>query len=216
MGKIRSINGEYYHIFNRGTDKRTIFMDKNDFERFLQSIREFNAIKPIGSLYENSFRQLGVRDAKSGLVNIVAYCLNPNHFHMIVEQRRDGGISKFLGKLCGGYVSYFNFKYKRNGSLFQGKFKAIHVDSNEYLLHLSAYVNLNNRVHRLGVSDAKSSWDEYMKRDSGKAGEGVCKKEIVLSQFKNLAEYKSFAESSLRDILERKYLRKEMESLLFE
>src|SRR3989344_3252705 len=211
MRKIKFANGEFYHIYNRGTDKRAIFCDKYDFDRFIQSMTEFNSTKPIGSLFENSFRdQLGVRDAK--LVNIVAYCLNPNHSHLILEQRQKDGISKFMGRLGGGYVSHFNIKYKRIGTLFQGRFKAIHIDSNEYLLHLSAYVNLNNKVHRIKGEFFRSSWNEYLNKNKT----NLSRPDIILKQFSNSDEYKNFAESSLKDILERKERRKEMENLLLE
>ena len=89
MRKESFANGEFYHIYNRGVDKRDVFMDKNDFERFLQSIKEFNVIDPIGSIYENSFGQDGYLKSKARnkpLVNFVAYCLNPNHYHFILEQ----------------------------------------------------------------------------------------------------------------------------------
>src|SRR3989344_2204705 len=165
-----------------------VFLDSEDAERFLQSMQEFNSSEPIGSLFENFFRksQSRGRAAKPSkkLVNIICYCLNPNH--------------------------YFNIKNKRNGALFQGKFKAVHVDSNSYLLHLSAYINLNNRVHRLKRT-IKSSWKEYVNDF-----DGVCSKEIILDQFNNVSEYVSFAESSLRDIVERKKLKKELENLLLE
>jgi len=77
------------------------------------------------------------------LVEIIVYCLNPNHYHIILRQVSEGGVSKFMLKLSSGYSSYFNKKNKRSGSLFQGRFKAVHIDSNEYLLYLSAYVNKN-------------------------------------------------------------------------
>ena len=212
MRKVRFGIGEFYHIYNRGVDKRSVFLETEDFERFLQSIREFNSQRPIGSLFENSFRdktKLGNRVAK--LVDIVGYCLNPNHFHLILKQRLDGGVSEFMHRLGSGYTQYFNIKHKRSGSLFQGKFKAIHVDSNEYLLHLSAYVNLNNRVHHVNDRSSKSSWGEYL-GDNG----NTRVKDIILKQFKNPSEYKKFAESSLRNILERKKLYKELENILLE
>jgi len=212
MRKVRFGIGEFYHIYNCGVDKRSVFLETEDFERFLQSIREFNSQRPIGSLFENSFRdktKLGNRVAK--LVDIVGYCLNPNHFHLILKQRLDGGVSEFMHRLGSGYTQYFNIKHKRSGSLFQGKFKAIHVDSNEYLLHLSAYVNLNNRVHHVNDRSSKSSWGEYL-GDNG----NTRVKDIILKQFKNPSEYKKFAESSLRNILERKKLYKELENILLE
>ena len=153
MRKEIFANNEFYHIFNRGNDKRNVFNDKFDFYRFLQSMHEFNLLEPIGSIYEYSFIKDEVKDRaskKGNLVNFVAYCLNPNHFHLILQQIADKGIEKFMQRLGTGYSKYFNKKYKKSGSLFQGTFKARHIDSNEYLLHLSAYVNLNNRVHRLG------------------------------------------------------------------
>jgi len=75
------------------------------------------------------------------LVDVVCYCLNSNHYHMILKQKSNDGIKKFMHKLGTSYTMYFNKKLKRSGSLFQGKFKSIHIDSNEYLLYLSAYVN---------------------------------------------------------------------------
>ncbi|OGF61779.1 hypothetical protein A2662_04380 [Candidatus Giovannonibacteria bacterium RIFCSPHIGHO2_01_FULL_45_33] len=211
MRKVKFINGGFYHIFNRGTDKRTIFADNYDFERFLQGMREFNSLKPIGSIYENSFRNQ-LRFPTPKLVNIVAYCLNPNHFHLILEQTKNGGISEYLKKIGGGYANYFNAKYKRSGTLFQGRFKSIYIDSNTYLLHLSAYVNLNNKVHKIKDQKFRSSWAEYI----GDSNTRLCNPKIILDQFKNQKEYRDFAESSLLDMLQRKEMRKEMESLLLE
>jgi len=178
---------------------------------------EFNTIDPIGSLYENSFHQLGGETAKSEerLVNIIAFCLNPNHFHFILEQLTDRGISEFMRRLSGGYTWYFNNKYERSGSLFQGVFKDVHIDSNEYLLHLSAYVNLNDRAHQLGgltakLVSSKSSWEEY----TNGGNEGICEKEIVLGQFKNTGEYKKFALDSLDAIIRRKAEPKELDIYL--
>lgn len=216
MRKTIFIEGEFYHVYNRGVDKRTIFLDDYDYARFLQSMDEFNTVNPIGSIYENFFAKklgLGHRVSKNKkLVNITAYCLNPNHFHFILSQVSNKGIEKFMQRLSMGYAKYFNHKYKRNGVLFQGKFKAVHVDTNEYLLHLSAYINLNNRVHKLKKLPFRSSWVEYTGREKYKR----CKKNIILDQFKNSREYKEFAEDALVNILARKSLLKELESLLLE
>jgi putative transposase len=81
------------------------------------------------------------------LVEINAYCLNQNHFHLIVKQLRSGGISEFMQKIGTGHTMYFNKKYNRSGSLFQGTFKSTHINSNELLLYLSVYVNANHRIH---------------------------------------------------------------------
>lgn len=218
------VNGEFYHVYNRGVEKRNIFSDQDDLERFLQSMIEFNVVDPIGSLYENSFRLGGPtpkfdESGEEKLVNFICYCVNPNHYHFILEQVTDGGISEFMKRLSGGYTGYFNNKNKRSGVLFQGKFKSIHIDSNEYLLHLSAYVNLNDHVHKhqLGGRTAKlvesrSSWAEYM----GEVKNPFCDKDIILEQFRNKKEYQKFAESSLSDILERRADMKDVEKLLLE
>jgi len=214
MRKIKFTNGEFYHIFNRGTDKRAIFMDEEDLYRFFQSMDEFNVIEPIGSIYENSFK-LGdsvpkCDDGKGNkLVNFVCYCLNPNHYHFILEQLVEKGIEKFMHRLGSGYTTHINKKYKRSGVLFQGKYKAVHVSSNEYLLHVSVYVNLNDKVHRLGdsVPKSKSSWGEYLTDKENTKG-AFCSKEIILDQFTRAGEYKKFAEESLKDIQERKDMQK--------
>ncbi|MEK7604749.1 MAG: transposase [Patescibacteria group bacterium] len=221
MGTRKNIlaTGEFYHLYNRGVDKRIIFNDLSDTERFFKSMVEFNTADPVGSLYENSFRQLGGETSKltDKLVSIVAYCLNPNHFHMIVEQLRDGGISEFMKRLGGGYTMYFNNKYERSGALFQGVFKDVHIDSNEYLLHVSAYVNLNDRVHQLGGETSKlvpsrSSWGEYV----GVTPKGICEKGIILEQFDTVREYETFARSSLEAILDKRQEMQEVANLLLE
>jgi len=209
MRKIKFANGEYYHIFNRGVDKRVIFPEMTDLSRFFQGMVEFNSIEPIGSIFENSFRknELGNGVSKPKLVDFVCYCLNPNHYHFILEQSVDNGIEKFMHRLGLGYTKYLNKKYNRNGVLFQGPFKAIHINSNEYLLHLSAYVNLNNKVHNLEGPISDSSIGEYLQIRNG-----ICKKDIITNQFKNVSEYKNFAEDSLKTIREKR----EMEKLLLE
>ncbi|MBU4369785.1 transposase [Patescibacteria group bacterium] len=214
MRKVKFVNEEYYHIYNRGVDKRTIFQDLNDIDRFFQGMQEFNVIESIGSIYVNTFRKNKLRHRVSKdekLVDFVCYCLIPNHYHFILQQLIDKGIEKFMHKLGMGHAKFFNSKYKRSGALFQGKFKAIHVDSNEYLLHLSAYVNLNYKVHnweqKFGNRVPKlirSSWEEYI----GENKENFCKKDIILDQFGSGLDYKKFAEDSLESIKENKEIKK--------
>lgn len=223
MRKAIFAEGEFYHIYNRGTEKRTIFLDEQDFMRFLQSVEEFNTINPVGGIFQNSFLKKQLRGSTSKLnetmkqgeklVNIVAYCLNLNHYHLILQQVSKKGIEKFMQRLGTGYTMYFNNKNERSGALFQGRFKAVYIDSNVYLLHVSAYVNLNDQVHQLRGSTSKSSWIEYTKKNNK---EGICEKEAVLGQFRNRKEYEKFALSSFQGIMEKKKLRKEMETLLLE
>ena len=211
--KIPFITGEYYHIYNRGVDKRDIFNDNKDLSRFLKSVFLFNQNKPIGSIFEYRFG--GETPKKDRLVGIVAYCLNPNHFHFILKQLRDNGISEFMKRLGGGYTTYFNLLNKRNGSLFQGVFKSSHIDSNEYLLRVSAYVNLNKDVHDLDKDSlqlTKSSWDEYLKLSNEK----ICDTDIIIDQFRNRREYEKFAKEALEDIIDNKQKEKELKYLLID
>ena len=206
MRKIQFKLGEFYHIYNRGNNKRQIFFDNVDFHRFLQGMEEFNTENPVGSLFLNSLRKKKGElrgQASQPLVEFVSYCLNPNHFHFIVKQNLDGGIQKFMHRLGTGYSYYFNGRHRGSGGLFQGPYKAIHVESNEYLLHLSAYVNLNNKVHE--VSLFKSSWDEYQK-----GIKSLCNKEIILSQFKSGSDYLKFSKDTFRTIKKRKDMAKIM------
>ena len=220
MRKVPFVNGEFYHVYNRGVDKRDIFSNQYDLDRFFQSMNEFNVIEPIGSIYENSFRdQLRGEASKSvaNLVNFICYCLNPNHYHFILEQVSDKGIEKFMHKLSTGYTRYFNDKNKRSGSLFQGVFKARHIDSNEYLLHLSAYVNLNDTCHQLGnlvPKLVKSSWGEYIGNNSM---QDFCKKDMILGQFNDdIMAYKIFAEETAEGMMERRREDKKLDGLLLE
>lgn len=209
--KIKQFDtNEYYHIYNRGNNKRPVFLEPSDYIRFIESMAQFNTINPIGSLYANSFnksRQL--RSSTPKLLEIICYCLNPNHFHLILLQLVNNGMTKFMHRLGTGYTNYFNNKYEGSGSLFQGRYKSIHIDSNEYLLHLSSYINLNDKVHSLRNSNSKSSWNEYVNPNFE---DKLCDKKIILSQFKNISEYKKFALESLETIKNKR----DMDNLLLE
>jgi hypothetical protein len=218
MRKVPFVKGQFYHIYNRGTDKRSIFQDKYDLQRFFQSIMLFNTIEPIGSIFENTFkkeRKKTLGHPMSKLVDLACYSTSRNHFHFIMEQLVDNGIEKFMQKLGNGYTKYFNHKHKRSGVLFQGRFKSVHIHNNEYLLHLSVYVNLNNLVHKIGLGHpmSKSSWDEYTK----KCKTDLCqRKNIILDQFKSKKEYEEFARGFLKGIIERKEDIKTLESCAIE
>lgn len=222
MRKTPFVVGEFYHIYNRGTDHRDITKDVFDRKRFLQSMSEFNNIEPIGSIYEEQFRKnisLGTPTTKleskpkRKLVNIIASCVNPNHFHLILEQVEEKGVEKFIQKLSGGYTRYFNERYHRNGVLFQGKFKSSHIDNDEHLLFISAYVNLNDRIHNIPDGMADSSWDEYIGKNRE---EEMCSKNIILDCFKDKEDYRKFAEDTAGEIKKRRMEDKELELLLLE
>jgi len=213
MREIPLENEESYHIFNRGVDKRDIFSDAYDYFRFLRSLKEFNQIDPVVSLY--ILDQIRERESikieslqKEKLVEIIAFNLLPNHFHLILKQVRAGGISEFMRRVGTGYTGYFNHKYKRSGVLFQGKFKAAHIDSNEKLIYLSAYVNGNHKVHRIKDGGKFSSLEEY---SGGKRF--LCNTEPILSQFDSVKNYLNYVNDTAKEIGD---IREDMKKCLIE
>ncbi|MCR4283756.1 MAG: transposase [Parcubacteria group bacterium] len=140
--KIQFSIGEFYHIYNRGNDKRGIFLNGSDFERFMKLLFVCNNNKSVVFKIIQGV-PLDRIDRGETLVDIGVYCLMPNHFHILVREKTEGGITKFLGKLSTGYSMYFNKKNERTGKLFEGVFKATHVDNDEYLKYLFAYIHLN-------------------------------------------------------------------------
>jgi REP element-mobilizing transposase RayT len=210
MRKTEFANGEYYHIYNRGVDKREVFLDEKDYIRFLKSVKEFNVDRAIGSLKDLQALRArsadGLLEPVNRVVDIIAYCLNSNHYHFILRQLEDKGIEKFMHKIGMGYTNYFNKKYNRSGSLFQGPFKSIHINSNEYLLHLSVYVNANHAIHNYSEKDwPYSSYLDYTGKREGK----LCTKEVILGQFdNNFLEYEKFIQTNLEYFKEKKELEK--------
>lgn len=200
MGTVGFFNDEYYHIYNRGTDKRKIFLDVPDYLRFFKSLEEFNALDPKWK--QISFR--GETSDKSPIVDIVAYCLNPNHFHLILKQKADRGITEFMRRLGTGHTMYFNKRYERSGVLFQGKFKAVPIDSNDQLLYVSAYVNCNSEIHDISPSDSYR-WCSFKEYYEGKKGIATGK-EIILGQFKKASEYRDYAIGQVPYMRQRKEL----------
>lgn len=143
---IPLVTGEIYHVYNRGADKRTVFKYTEDFLRFYRSMLLFNSQEPIINFSFAHAHKDDIKD-RSPLVEIHAYSILDNHFHFLVKQLSDGGISEYLKRITGGYTSYFNEKYERSGVLFQGRYKKIHVASQEQYQYLLAYVNENHYVH---------------------------------------------------------------------
>ena len=191
MKQLEFVNNEIYHIYNRGVEKRKIFLDKKDYFRFIHNLFEFNDIAPAQNRRssrqpaEGQLVEVGlppVRKPRELLVNILAFCLMPNHFHLLVIQKKDKGITDFMRKIGTGYTNYFNTKYDRVGHLFQGNFRAKIVQKDEYFLHLVNYIHLNP------VEIIRPRWKD------GAIG--------------NLGEVKSFLEdyrwSSLLDYIEKK------------
>ena len=136
--------GEFYHLYNRGTEKRTIYLDESDYRRFVELLFLCNSsvsinVRDVHQEFDTVFEY----DRGEPLIAIGAYCVMPNHFHILVTPLVENGISIFMNKLGTGYSMYFNKKYTRTGALFQGTFKSQHASSDEYLKYLYAYIHLN-------------------------------------------------------------------------
>ncbi len=142
-------NNQIYHVYNRGVEKRDIFIGDKNYLRFLTGLIEFNDTKPATGAY-----QIGTDDyptdptevrlrSRESLVDILAFCLMPNHYHLLIQQLRDNGITMFLRKLGTGYTNFFNIKHKRVGPLFQGKFRAVLIEREAHLIYLPCYIHTN-------------------------------------------------------------------------
>ncbi len=147
MRKQKLVSGSIYHVYNRGVEKRDIFVDDRDHLRFISDIGLFNDTKPahnVGFKLRQSTIDVGHQYvAKNRLVDILAFCLMPNHYHLLLRQKIENGITEFMRKLGSGYVNYFNLKYQRVGTLFQGKFKSVLIESTSQLLYIPHYIHLN-------------------------------------------------------------------------
>lgn len=159
--------GEFYHLYNRGTDKRKIFNNKKDYARFLALLYLCNRTTPADLKFQGrNLEEIVQKEAGKDpdkLIDICAFCLMPNHFHLLVREKTDNGISKFMQKLTTGYTMYFNKQYERTGGLFQGSFKSTHADNDPYLSYLISYIHLNP----VKLIDPK--WKESGIKDRGRA-----------------------------------------------
>lgn len=169
--------GEYYHLYSRGVEKRQIFMDENDRVRFQDMLYLANGEKPVVYRLIQS-PSLYKEDVWEKLVACGAYCLMPNHFHILVKEVREGGITEFMRKLLTAYTKYFNKKHKRTGPLFESRFKAEHIDTDEYLKYLYAYIHLNP------VKLIEPAWKEKGIKDLPRA-----KKYLESYRYSSYADY---------------------------
>lgn len=141
---------QIYHVFNRGIDKRPTFTDKREYNRAVNSMHYYTYLKPLRkysyfldlSNDEQKKYLAAITDSKK-LVEILAFCLMPNHFHLLLKQLSENGISKFMNNFLNSYTRYFNTKHVRIGSLFLNQFKAVRVENDEQLIHVTRYIHLN-------------------------------------------------------------------------
>ena len=192
--------GNFYHIINRGNNKKIIFFDDNDFLFFLSRLREClfpeNIQKHRGSYIR--------KPLPPGAFSLVNYILMPNHFHFIIRQNTTLPITKIFSKICTGYSMYFNKKYHHVGQVFQDQFKAILIDTEAYLLWLSAYIHQNPKVAGLVNNLADYRWSSY-REYLGLTKDSLCDTSILFSIFKlDKKLYKAFVENTFEIIKQKK------------
>jgi len=201
--KVPLVTGETYHVFNRGVASQPIFLDKRDYQRAIETAFFYQNIKtPLRYSFFirlTKDRRLEIleklRKEKNFFVDIIAYCFMPNHIHLLLKQLKDLGISAYMSNLCNSYTRYFNTKKKRTGPIFQGKFNAVRIETDDQLLHVQRYIHLNpyssyvvKNLREL-ESYPYSSLPEYL----GLTREEHCSKEMVLGgHFKDIKAYKEF------------------------
>ncbi len=136
---------EWYHCYNRGVDKRTVFYEKHDYHRFLEQLYLANSKSPLrrDNIRKRKFSEVLQTPRDNPLVAIGSFCLMPNHYHIVLKEIADGGITKFMQKLGTAYTMYFNTRYGHTGNLFVKPFRSRHVDTDKYFQHLIHYVHCN-------------------------------------------------------------------------
>ena len=150
------VEGGIYHIYNRGIDKRDVFTDSGDYKYFLHLLKVYlQDPKKTKRTVLLDDKHLYIRRNFFGKIDLLCYCLMPNHFHFIIRQREASDITEFMKCLMTSYSMYFNIKHKRTGTLFQGRYKAVLVKDDNYILHLSRYIHMNPIPKRTVLLDEK-------------------------------------------------------------
>ena len=143
--------GNFYHVLNRGVDKRNIFLNQGDYLRFVHDLFEFNDhTSPSNNnydfrktiKYQRNFIEQD-QNTRKLLVNISSFCLMPSHYHLLLQPLVEDGLFQFIKKLNMGYANYFNKKYQRSGALFQGRYKSVRINDEAHFIHMPYYIHFN-------------------------------------------------------------------------
>ncbi len=210
------------HVLNRGVDKRKIFLDEQDYFRFVHDLFEFNDQSPVNTTFRIfqknviARRTVGLTERKPRklLVNIHAFCLMSNHYHLLLTQRIENGIPRFMKKLNMGYARYFNERYERRGTLFEGRYKSVAVKDDAHFIHLPYYIHLNPldlkfpewrdrklKNYRRAINFLNSyRWSSHLDY----AGQGnfpsITQREFLIKFFGGTGEYKKGIKQWLREL----------------
>lgn len=197
-GRITPLaSGKYYHVYNRGSEKRNIFTQPRNFTRFLKTVfyYQFTGPKPSFSKFAKSEVNLLKPLGEEKLIELICYCLMPNHFHFLMRQLKDNGISKFMSQISNSYTKYFNIKYSRVGPLLQGAFKAVLIENEEQLIHVSRYIHLNPVVSGMVNNPDKYSWSSYL--EYMHPTNSLCVSSEILGIFPSREKYREFVEAHI-------------------
>lgn len=200
--KFPLVNGEVFHIYNRSVGPIPIFTDKKEHERFIFGLVFYqNDCVPIKLSKFNKLSKVkrekiihSLREKKEWLVEIVSYCVMPTHFHLVLRQLKENGIENYVRLVTNSFSHYFNIKNDRSGSLFADRFKAVHIENDEQLLHVVRYVHLNPFTSYIvrnleELEDYSfSSLPEYL----GKSTMAICQKQLILDFFPTTEKYRNF------------------------
>src|SRR3989338_7591849 len=192
---------EFYHVLNRGVDKRTIFNTSADHARFVHDLYVFNDTKPAPDAYRRIMWDLRspTSDTRKKLVDIHGWCLMGNHYHLLISERREGGITKFIRKLNIGYSKYYNDIHMRSGTLFHGRTKKILIERDAHFLHILHYIHLNPLDFLAGAE----KWRMSGVKDTERALAHL--KEYCWSSFKDYCGEKNFPSVIEKDFFEEAY-----------
>ena len=206
--KTRIAPGEHYHIFNRGNRKQAIFLDDRDRARFLFLILALQSSTIVYNISDNvdyftKHRVFSISEralkrlVKERTVELVEFILMPNHFHLIMREFIEGGIAKYMQRVLNAYTKYFNTRYGQSGHLFQGPYRDVHINDNNQLLYLSAYIHRNSReIAQWKNKECAHQWSSYTDYVAENRWGTLLSPNIILDQFRNAREYEIFVRSS--------------------
>lgn len=208
MRNIQISVDEYYHVYNRGAHKRIIFHDTADYIRFiflilfLQSPLVFDQVSRhvhcfvkhrVFDIFEEDIGDV----VRGRYVELLSFCLMPNHFHIILREVQENGAARYMQRVLNGYTKYYNAKYGVSGHLFQGPYKAGHIEDNEQFLYLSAYIHRNPReLPQWKNDEQKYEWSSYQDYTIKNRWGKLLSTDPILEQFNTIGEYETFVQTS--------------------
>ena len=215
MRRSTFAEGEYYHIYNRGVEKRSIFLNDGDRWRFLTLLLllQGDVLVPKVSRIVSDVQRWRLESGifkdvlASREVELVCFCLMNNHYHLVLSEKKEGGISRYMMRLGDSYTKYFNIINERKGHLFESKFQSIHIDENNYLKHLSAYIHLNpHELKSWSGREHEYPWSSFRNYCGDVRLGDFINPSIVMDQFKSTDEYAQFVkEIPRKDTLPDEY-----------